>query len=291
MMRLDQATQQWLAWCGDYRGRSPETIRAYTSACQMWVQWADNPNINEITSSDVEAFVHRVRNTGKTGSASTINRDIGMAKSFFEWAVNQQSVPRNPALGVHGPTRRHRQPRPIPDRVWHQWWQSDLPPGLRVALGLGFYGGLRRAEMVSLQAGQLRHGKLHDFVRKGGGEHSLPLQDMTDIVVERLGDTVGDPKLFWSELEAARKAGGKLVRWRVDGPDEVNRRINGWAKRLRLPPITPHQLRHSCATNLVRSGVPIHLVSSLMNHSNIQTTMGYVSSGGEQLTEWKRQLT
>jgi integrase/recombinase XerC len=58
-----------------------------------------------------------------------------------------------------------------------------------------------------------------------------------------------------------------------------------------LPPITPHQLRHSAATNLVRAGIPIHLVSSLMNHSNVQTTMGYVSSGGEQLAEWKRKLT
>jgi len=290
-MKLDQATGQWLVWCDSYRGRSPETIRAYTSACQMWVQWAGNPDVTEVTAADVEGFVHRVRNTGKTGSPSTINRDIGMVKSFYDWAVVQQWVDRNPALGVHGPTRRHRQPRPVADGVWKQWWQSDLPPGLRVCLGLGFYGGLRRAEIVSLQAKQFRDGKIVNFVRKGGGEHSLPLRDMTDIVVDQLGDTVGDPQLFWSELEASRRGGGKLVRWRVDGPDEVNRRIKGWQRRLRLPPITPHQLRHSAATNLVRAGIPIHLVSSLMNHSNVQTTMGYVSSGGEQLAEWKRKLT
>jgi integrase/recombinase XerC len=257
----------------------------------MWVEWSGNPQVVEVTAADVEGFVRRVRTNGKTGSASTIGRDVGMVKSFYEWAVAQQWVDHNPAAGVHGPTRRHRQPRPVADSVWKQWWESDLPPGLRVCLGLGFYGGLRRAEMVSLQAKQFRDGKIVNFVRKGGGEHSLPLRDMTEIVVDRLGGVVGDPKLFWHELDAARRAGGKLVRWRVDGPDEVNRRIKRWQHRMELPPVTPHQLRHSCASNLVRSSVPIHLVSSLMNHNNVQTTMGYVSSGGEQLTEWKRQLT
>ena len=32
---------------------------------------------------------------------------------------------------------------------------------------------------------------------------------------------------------------------------------------------TPHQLRHSFVTNLLRAGVPIHLVSVLANHSAI----------------------
>lgn len=41
--------------------------------------------------------------------------------------------------------------------------------------------------------------------------------------------------------------------------------------------ITPHALRRGCVTHLVRSGVPIEIVAKIMNHSSLQTTLGYVS--------------
>lgn len=39
--------------------------------------------------------------------------------------------------------------------------------------------------------------------------------------------------------------------------------------------LTPYQLRHSYATKLLRSGVPIHVVQRVLGHTNIQTTMQY----------------
>lgn len=39
--------------------------------------------------------------------------------------------------------------------------------------------------------------------------------------------------------------------------------------------ISPHQLRHSCATLLLNSGAPIVTVQTLLGHKKIDTTMGY----------------
>ena len=55
-----------------------------------------------------------------------------------------------------------------------------------------------------------------------------------------------------------------------------------------VPHIAPHQLRHSCATNLLRAGLPLPIASNLLNHANVHTTMRYMKAGGDELSEWLR---
>jgi len=39
--------------------------------------------------------------------------------------------------------------------------------------------------------------------------------------------------------------------------------------------ITPHQLRHSCATLLLNAGAPVLMVQALLGHKWVDTTLGY----------------
>lgn len=39
--------------------------------------------------------------------------------------------------------------------------------------------------------------------------------------------------------------------------------------------ITPHQLRHSCATLLLNAGAPVISVQALLGHEKVDTTLGY----------------
>jgi integrase len=39
--------------------------------------------------------------------------------------------------------------------------------------------------------------------------------------------------------------------------------------------LTPHQLRHSCATLLLNAGAPVATVKTLLGHKHIDTTLGY----------------
>lgn len=39
--------------------------------------------------------------------------------------------------------------------------------------------------------------------------------------------------------------------------------------------LTPHQLRHSCATQLLNAGVPVVSVQAILGHKWIDTTLGY----------------
>lgn len=58
-------------------------------------------------------------------------------------------------------------------------------------------------------------------------------------------------------------------------PDRIYRRA---ASRLAEVNIAPekrnlHSLRHTCATNLIRKGVPLAVVSRLLGHSTIKVTV------------------
>jgi hypothetical protein len=45
--------------------------------------------------------------------------------------------------------------------------------------------------------------------------------------------------------------------------------------------ITPHKLRHTFATNLVRNGVDVRTVQELLDHSDLGTTAKYLHSDGQ----------
>ncbi len=59
--------------------------------------------------------------------------------------------------------------------------------------------------------------------------------------------------------------------------NNVQRQIKHAAQSIKFDkPIGPHTLRHSFATRLLETGVPIHQVKELMGHKSIETIMIYV---------------
>jgi integrase len=199
------------------------------------------------------------------------------------------------------------QPKPIADGPWHSLWtslwnsESDT-----LALGLGFFGGLRREELTRLRVYHVDLGgrRLVNFVRKGGGEDVLPLGTMLDVFGARMPQ-LGSERLWPLVQDRARLRDPKdwLLSWSDLGHEQLGPRrdglepgqldpqhLNHWMEKLcvrsEIAHHTPHQLRHSTATNLLRAGVPLAIVSSLLNHANVQTTMRYLKAGGDALSEW-----
>jgi integrase/recombinase XerD len=49
--------------------------------------------------------------------------------------------------------------------------------------------------------------------------------------------------------------------------------------------LTPHALRHSFVTNLLRADVPLHVVASLAGHRDVSTTMRYAAIAVDPLAD------
>jgi site-specific recombinase XerD len=275
----------WITWLRDVRRRSVETVRSYDNTLQQWLTWLTPRPLALASLEDLEAFQQRPRQKrghGGSGSAATQRREITSLRLFYKWAHARGHVESNPLAEALAPTVHNIQPKPVPDTVWLQTWERDMPNGLRSALGLGFFCGLRRAEIVGLSSTQLTDRRIVGFVRKGGGEDTLPWRTMVEVYEAHLPHLGAER--FLDALAQSRRVGTGIVPF--DSPDWMNR-----AMRTAGIPFTPHMLRHSCATNLIRADVPLPIVSRMLNHSSIDITMRYVKAGGDELKAWLTSRT
>jgi integrase len=164
-------------------------------------------------------------------------------------------------------------------------WTSDLSPDRRVALGLGYYCGLRRAELLALRANQVWGGALVNFTRKGGGEDRFDYTDLVEHWQAKMPHLEAG-RLLVPLQELARQQSGSLLGWGTSvRPTGLNKRMSTWLVQCGLASdaFTPHQLRHSFATNLLRSGVPLDVACDLCDHSSPTVTMRYIRTSGGRL--------
>ncbi len=304
------AVQEWAGWLRDVRRVRGATLDVYTRTLFAFRDFVGDVPWSDVDASTVEAFMSRLRRGGVVGAAATQDRDRIALSGFFKWAQQRQLVGANPVVDVGVPRVQNRVPRAVPDELWARLWMSELPDDDRVWLGLGCFAGLRRREIVSLAPEQVdaSRGLLLYLSRKGGNEDVVEFAEMARTVADRLPAVLPDAEA-WIALVgrfAAMRRGERCLTTldrpatavtqlrmsftdpRLPDPGQLNKRLCQLLRRAGLPEraFSPHALRHTCATNLLRAGVPIEVVSDLMGHANIDTTRRYVRTSG-RLAEWR----
>ena len=67
-------------------------------------------------------------------------------------------------------------------------------------------------------------------------------------------------------------------------PTYITKHMKKFMKRIGLPDMSPHDLRHTCASLLLQSGADIKSVQDILGHSNASTTLNfYVRSNMESM--------
>ena len=301
----------WTEWLADVRRLRTASIDAYSRTLTAFAAHMPDSEWAAVTATDIEQFMGRPRARGcDEGSPATQDRDRIAISNFFQWLQARGYLTVNVTRDVGVPKVRNRAPRAVPDGVWRQLWQSPMPPDDRVWLGLGCFAGLRRREIVSLSPQQVdsTRGMFLGMERKGGSEEAVEYEQMARVIADHLPSLLPDPDEWLglvAEAAAYRRHERCLItmdapttettRMRMSftdvllpDPGVINRRLTALLRAANLPggAITPHALRHTCATNLLRSGVPIEVVSDALGHTSIDTTRRYVKSAG-RLAEWR----
>lgn len=308
------------------RNRARETLFIYTDTLNKVLAWIGSTPLAAVSTRTLEQFVERPRRRRRSwhpqaepylGAPATRARDVTVLRSFYRYLTERGYVGLNPAVLLIAPTIHNVNPKAIDDDIWRATWaHPSLTDSDRVALGLGYYCGLRRFEIMNLTAAHvdLDGARIVGFPRKGGLHDVFAYGSALALIAQRLpalmpGGVHGvlDPLARLVHERAERPFllpwGDELhERWRAQGfrprldpfpagwspPNLWNKRLMRTLARCGLPPdaFTPHSLRHSFVSNLLRADVPLHVVSRLAAHSDIQTTMRYVSTGTDPLASY-----
>ena len=264
------------------RARSANTLAAYRADLahyDQWLQGAGVVTLDAITGAHVEAFAQSL-----TGSPRTIQRRLSAVRSFHTFLVDDDRLPANPSVGIAGPSSPGRLPKALGVAVVQSLLDSvsaDDPIAMRDrALLEVLYGtGARVSEVVGLAVDDVYtgEGSTSDLLRvvgKGNKERVVPLGSHARRALESY--------LTRSRPILAKKSARATPALFLGSRGSALSRQSVWnvlKKRAReagiTEPLSPHTLRHSCATHLVAGGADIRVVQELLGHQSVQTTQIY----------------
>lgn len=276
------------------RGLSANTATGYRQDIAKFVQFLrhQDKSVTSANLDDGRQYIAEIRQTGLKDAS--VARHISSLRSFYNYLALAAIVETNPMALLRTP----RNLRPLPhslsvEDVERLIESADVttPLGVRDrALWETMYGsGLRVSEVVNLEFGDLDGENGWLLVRgKGSKERWVPLSQQAGQWLERYIKEVR-PRLVGRQL-AGRKiflnAKGKpLTRqgvWHL---------LKHYAARLSPPlRISPHGLRHSCATHLLEGGADLRTVQEFLGHADISTTQIYTHVDRSYLKEVHRSF-
>jgi site-specific recombinase XerD len=291
---LRPEAEELLRWLVVERGRSPSTIEAYRRDLRRYTSYLDDvgTTIAAATPDDVAAFVARLRGEGL--APSTVARATVAVRSLHRFLAAEGLAATDPSATVDPPPVPSGIPKALSEEEVTGLLDSvvdDDPVGRRdLALLELLYGtGARVSEVVGLGLGDVDlDGRLVRLFGKGRKERIVPLGRAALRSMERWFDPGGREALVparWrrrddSDAVFLNQRGGRLTRQGAWLVIEGRARTVGLADRM-----SPHVLRHSCATHMLDHGADLRAVQELLGHASISTTQVYTKVATDRLFE------
>lgn len=285
----------------DRRPKSYETLKSYRGTLDRLYRWKTT-DWADVTTEQLWEFINSPNAvTGEPVSPNSVCQRRSAVVQFFHWAERKGVVPVDPTLDLGSPGQAETDREPVSNDDWRLIMASPLCPDDRLGLGLGYYTGLRRNEIVTLAPTAVNPllEKIMFIRRKGGKtkkgleygalvrtlQQGLPhLAEGTDEWIDILESyaRLRANEQFLLPMSQGVYGDGQRFRDRMEHHILPGAGIDGRK-------FSPHALRHSFATNMIACGMPIELLADAMSHASIETTRGYVDMTN-QVDAWYRRV-
>jgi integrase/recombinase XerD len=317
-MDLGSVVDEFLA-AGQARGLSDHTLRAYRQDLTAFRRWARQTAPDPLFGKDaVLDWIAAMRAQGY--AAATIKRRLACLKVLCRWLEDEERLGDNPFHRLRATIRLpHRLPRNLKAEEIRALLPSDTRPAgartghgpggetggettagagdahphpshsaatLSLALELMFTTGVRVGELCSVRLRDIDLAAGAIAIRgKGNRERHVFLVD--DAVTAQLRAYIASRRPAVPDLDSLLLTPRGLAA----DPNHIRRLLHRHASDLKLSRrITPHMLRHTAATELLRCGVDIRLVQKLLGHASISTTEIYTHVSDSTLSTTLRKV-
>jgi site-specific recombinase XerD len=296
---LSRLVEEFLEYLEIEKNSSPLTIRDYRHYLNRFLSFL-SPTPEKLSPQKIDletvkkyrVFLSRYTDkSGRTLSRQTQSYHVIALRSFLRWLIKNDYRTLSPEK-IDLPKAESRSLKFLDaDQLERLLAQPDISKirGLRdkAILETLFSTGLRVSELVKLNRETVNLDRREfGVIGKGGKSRVVFLSERAASWIRKYLDARDDP---WSPL-FVRLAGavdpttsGEKMRLSVRS---VQRIVEKYVKKAKLPiKITPHGLRHTFATDLLRAGADIRSVQEMLGHKNISTTQIYTHVTNRQLKE------
>jgi integrase/recombinase XerD len=291
---LPRDAEEYLSWLEVERGRSPRTLAAYRRDLGTYQDGMEGHGIDEATSAEVAAHLERLR---RNHNAASVARALSSIRGFHRFLVEEGTRGDDPTLDLPSVSVTDLLPKALSEEETELLLGAVVGTGPmvlrdRAVLEVLYATGARVSELVGLNLGDVIAAvegsdlPLLRVLGKGDKERVVPIGSVARAALAEWLSGEGRPLLEpkkWarrSDAEAVflNARGGRLSRVGVFGV------VKKYAGRVGLADkVSPHVLRHSCATHMLGRGADVRVVQELLGHASIATTQRYTKVSAEHL--------
>ncbi len=288
---LDRGAEEYLTWLAVERGRSRNTLAAYRRDLARWEAWRAMRGAGpDISTDEIEAFRDELRTAGAT--PASVARMLSSVRGLTRFLSVEGYATGDPGAEVKSPPLGHRLPKALTEDEVVRLIEAaagDEPVDRRdrALLELLYGTGARISEVVGLSLGDVvaADGLLR-VVGKGDKERLVPLGSMARAALDDWLAPAGRAAMAperWARRDDAdalflNRRGRRLGRQSAWDAVHARAVAAGLGER-----VSPHVLRHSCATHLLARGADIRVVQELLGHASIATTQLYTKVTADHL--------
>ena len=273
------------------KGSSVHTLQAYTRDLKQFEKIVKKP-LDQASEEQIQTFLKDLKT--REQKATSIARKISALKQFYKFLIREKLIEEDPTLFIEAPIQAKKLPKALDSQAvlgllktadeglpYEGKWKDTLKSRDRAMIYLLYATGVRVSELLTLTMPHLdiESGWIK-VMGKRGKERVIPfapiageylhhyvtqarpgLQPQTEVLF--LG-TSGEPltrQAFWKTLKKLALQSGI--------PQSLH----------------PHMLRHTFATDLLKSGMNLRSLQMLLGHADLQTTQIYTHVAPEKLKE------
>lgn len=300
-MGLPIEVEEFLSWMLTERGRSRNTLEAYRRDLTGYTSWlvehgGGERGLMTIDGAGIDAFIGARR---AVAAPSSVARQLAAIRMLHRFLHDEGMRTDDPTAELEGVRVPAGLPHPLDEDEVIRLLDAvvgDDPVARRdrAVLELLYATGARISEVCGLSLGDvdLEHRAARLF-GKGAKERLVPF-----------GRTAGDALAAWlGEDGRARLVPDRWARRGDSTAMFLNQRggcltrqlawsmVKEHGRRAGIPAdrLSPHVLRHSCATHLLNHGADLRVVQELLGHASVSTTQVYTKVSQDRIVEVYRR--
>ena len=289
--------EDFLSWMASERGRSANTLAAYRRDLAGYATWLDEHGATWATvqRGQLDRFVQSRRASG--AASASVARQLAAVRMLHRFMVEEAVRPDDPSADVEGVS--------VPAGIPHPLTEAEVDRLLRVIVGtdpvslrdralleLLYATGARISEVCGLSLADFDwENRLVRVFGKGAKERVVPFGRAAQATTETW---LTSGRVHMIPTRWARRGDEEAVFLNTRGA-RLSRQ-SAWAVVKKYgelvgvgAKLSPHVLRHSCATHLLDHGADLRVVQELLGHASISTTQVYTKVSQERLWSVYRQ--
>ena len=253
------------------RAYSDNTVGAYMNDLNKYEDFLKK-DILESDTEDLEKYLKYIKNLEST----TVAHKITSIKSYFNYNIKREIVSVNPADKVSRPKLTKHLPEYLTEEEVGKLLDVEVKSPYdyrnKTILELLYSSGIRISELVNIKTPNYDSEEcLIRIMGKGSKERIVPLGDYA---INIMNDYMNNYRPLINKKHTdyvfVNNRGDKISRqfiFKVIKKEALKKGIK--------KDISPHTLRHTFATHLLKNGADLRIIQELLGHENISTTQIY----------------